>query len=95
MKGYVRTPSTKIIERLKSYEKVRVKEVDEFRSTMICSKCDNPMNISKSPHRFASCPSCKRVWNRDINAAINIKLCVVYKFDTYSSYTDEERRVRD
>ena len=73
MKGYVRTPSTKIIERLKSYRKVKVKEVDEFRSTMICSKCNNPMNISKSPHRFASCPSCKCVWNRDVNAAINIK----------------------
>ena len=73
MNGYVRTPSTKIIERLKSYEKVKVKEVDEFRSTMICSKCNSPMNISKSPHRFASCPSCKCVWNRDINAAINIK----------------------
>ena len=28
--------------------------------------------VSKSPHRFSFCKKCKIVWNRDVNAGLNI-----------------------
>jgi transposase len=57
---------------MKNNPKIHVINTDEYRSTVLCSNCYTKMDISKSPHRFASCPHCKKVWNRDINAAVNI-----------------------
>lgn len=46
--------------------------IDEFRSSKLCSLCYQEVQIPKSPHRFVSCQSCKKVFNRDINAANNM-----------------------
>jgi hypothetical protein len=72
MKGYVRVPGKLLKEKLKLHSRVRVIMVDEFRSSKLCSICYQEIQIPKSPHRFVSCQSCKKVFNRDINAANNM-----------------------
>jgi hypothetical protein len=72
MKGYVRVPGKLLKEKLKLHPRVRVIMVDEFRSSKLCSLCYQELQIPKSPHRFVSCQSCKKVFNRDINAANNM-----------------------
>lgn len=74
MRGYVRTPIRKITEYLRRARGVTMLNIDEFRTTKLCSNCPEhvPVVTSKSPHRFQVCPNCKTVWNRDINAANNI-----------------------
>jgi transposase len=72
IKGYVRVPGKLLKEKLKLHPRVRVIMVDEFRSSKLCSLCYKELQIPKSPHRFVSCPSCKNVFNRDINAANNM-----------------------
>jgi len=72
MKGYVRVPGKLLKEKLKLHPRVRVIMVDEFRSSKLCSLCYQELQIPKSPHRFTSCQSCKKMFNRDINAANNM-----------------------
>lgn len=60
----------KIYEHLKRKSDTRL--TDEFRSTMLCSKCFNFCLTSKRPHRYQVCPNCNITWNRDINAGNNI-----------------------
>jgi len=72
IKGYVRVPGKLLKEKLKLHPRVRVIMIDEFRSSKLCSLCYQEVQIPKSPHRFVSCPSCKKVFNRDINAANNM-----------------------
>lgn len=70
IKGYVRTPLPKLCRILKQY--ADVVEVDEFRTTVLCSRCWRPNRPSKSPHRFYYCRHCRITFNRDVNAGINI-----------------------
>jgi hypothetical protein len=72
IKGYVRIPGKLLKEKLKLHPRIRVIMVDEFRSSKLCSLCYQELQIPKSPHRFVSCQSCKKVFNRDINAANNM-----------------------
>lgn len=58
MKGYVRTPHPKLMQALKRQPRVDVLEIDEFRTTKLCSDCFDPIKTSKSPHRFQFCPKC-------------------------------------
>jgi transposase len=74
IKGYVKTPLKKFYLALKKNENCVVYLTDEFRTTKLCSTCHKVCKTSQSPHRFQVCPNCKKVWNRDINAARNI-LC--------------------
>ena len=71
IRGYVRTPNKKIVSKLK-HVGATVILVDEFRSTMLCSKCFQPTTTSQSPHRWQYCKLCATTWNRDINAGRNI-----------------------
>ncbi|MGL5961115.1 MAG: zinc ribbon domain-containing protein [Cetobacterium sp.] len=72
IKGYVRIPGKLLKEKLKLHPRITVIMVDEFRSSKLCSLCYQEVQIPKSPHRFVSCQSCKKVFNRDINAANNM-----------------------
>jgi len=57
--------------------------IDEFRTSMMCSYCQNKDDycekFRKREHRkylchgLLRCKTCKRMWNRDLNASINIK----------------------
>ena len=60
--------------------------VDEFRTSKMCSKCEegecekfirrrNPRPFRKDVilvHGVVRCKNCQAVWNRDVNAATNI-----------------------
>lgn len=50
--------------------------IDEFRTTQVCSACHTRAETSTPPHRYQQCmcEGKRRVWNRDNNAARNIKL---------------------
>lgn len=74
IKGYIKSPHSQIIRELKHHPKIQFVEVDEYRSTKVCSSCLTDANhkVSKSPHRFSCCTQCKIVWNRDVNAGLNI-----------------------
>lgn len=43
-----------------------------FPSTQICNKCGNRMSLSLEDRTY-SCPNCKTVCGRDINASLNIR----------------------
>lgn len=78
-RGYVRVPGKELRKKLKEHPKIDLIIVDEFRTSKKCSFCYADLNMypikrfgESHPHRFTSCPSCKRVCHRDINAANNI-----------------------
>lgn len=69
MKGYSRTPKARLLQLLKTNKNCTVIMQDEFRTTKLCCNCNEVMTISKSPNRYAFCPNCHTVANRDVNAA--------------------------
>jgi len=70
--GYIRVPHKDLLRALKR-KTPNILIVDEFKTTKLCSKCNNECNtVSKDRNRFQVCHNCKRVWNRDINASRNI-----------------------
>lgn len=80
VKGYIRLPNKELKKELIRHPNITVIDTDEHRTTKLCSDCFGEMNVSESPHRFVTCPSCKKTWNRDTNAANNILkngLCVL------------------
>lgn len=78
IKGHVKTPLKKIENRLRERSKQvgeeRLKIIDTYEAftTKICSSCNEEHIVSKSPKRYAFCKKCHVIWNRDINAGINI-----------------------
>ncbi|CAO1376712.1 unnamed protein product [Diamesa hyperborea] len=80
MKGYIKSPHTKFIKMLKLHPKVIFIPINEYNTTKVCSTClkKDKHIVSKSPHRFSCCNQCKIVWNRDVNAGMNI-LKIGYK----------------
>ena len=66
-----------------------VVKVPEFRSSKVCSKCgtltldhvreptDNGLPGS-SLHAVLSCKNCATVWNRDVNAARNLRFIALH-----------------
>lgn len=63
-----------LLHALKTHQQINYVEVDEFKTTKVCSKCQKSTFhiISQKPHRYTNCKNCNVVWNRDINAALNI-----------------------
>ena len=55
-------------------KRCRVKIIDEFRTSKICSKCEG---LFCKPQRFWALRTCRHMcltlWNRDVNAARNIR----------------------
>ena len=88
MKGYIRSPHTKFIQQLKRHHQIQFVDVDEYNTTKVCSSClsKDHHTISKSPHRFSSCKECKIVWNRDVNAGLNI-LYIGYQLFVEKNHT--------
>lgn len=46
--------------------------IDEFRTSIVCCRCQNYLLRSKCPMRYVQCMRCPFTSNRDINAAQNI-----------------------
>ncbi|XP_051162096.1 caldesmon-like [Leptopilina boulardi] len=78
MKGHVKTPIMKIEKRLRERskqvgeERLKVVSAYEGYTTKMCSSCNQKNIVSRSPKRYAFCQNCHVVWNRDVNAGINI-----------------------
>jgi transposase len=74
MKGYTRVPHKKMIEKLKQHPQIIFTSIPEYNTTKVCSSCltKNQHVVSSSPHRFSFCKKCKIVWNRDVNAGLNM-----------------------
>ncbi|KAI3655150.1 hypothetical protein MP638_005081, partial [Amoeboaphelidium occidentale] len=53
-------------------KKVCVRLVWEHRTSVVCSVCYNDLPKGKK-WRVKICPICKIYWNRDVNAASNIR----------------------
>jgi len=73
IKGYVKTRKRKChLTIRRKHQHCHVQLVDQFRTTKLCSSCYTECMTSKSPHRYQAYKNCKKVSNRDINAARNI-----------------------
>lgn len=83
IRGYIRTPQPMLLQKLRRF--ADVVEVNEFRTTILCSSCYKkaPPTDKKAPptkkkpnrrmtHRYQHCNSCHITWNRDVNAGLNI-----------------------
>jgi hypothetical protein len=70
-RGHASTPTKELRRRLKG--RCRLRMIDEYRTSITCSKCDG--NLPKRT-RYWQVKVCKDVcltsWNRDVNAARNI-----------------------
>ena len=53
VKGYVRTPKNRLLEILKQHRSCQVVMQDEFRTTKLCCKCHEELDISTNKHRYA------------------------------------------
>ena len=83
-KGYAPSPRrTLISNRLSRHHGIEVIPVREFNTSQVCSVCYSPQGLSKAPSTFhitkphfvrrCSNPTCQIMWNRDVNAARNIR----------------------
>jgi len=77
--------------------------IDEFRTSMMCSFCQDKDDccekFRKREHRkylchgLLRCKTCKRMWNRDLNASINIKRILENEIlGAINSVNKDERR---
>jgi Putative transposase DNA-binding domain len=94
VKGYVRTPKNKLLELLKNSKNCKVIMQDEFRTTKLCCKCYEPLNISTDKHRYAVCPNCRTVFNRDVNAGANILHLAIKSIKKEITHTNFCRSVK-
>lgn len=73
IKGYIRYPGKEFGKALENHPKVNVIKINERMTTKKCASClETTLDVSKSPHRYTFCSKCHILWNRDINAALNI-----------------------
>jgi ribosomal protein L44E len=72
MRGYVKVPYRLLRHKLMCHPKIEFHLVNEFRTTMLCSRCFRRLKIPKGKHRYVYCRHCNQTFHRDINAAINI-----------------------
>ena len=61
------------------YHGAEVRLVDEFRTSRCCSRCCTAEDVNKfrtsdgdEPHALRRCQACRRLWNRDSNASLNM-----------------------
>jgi hypothetical protein len=76
-RGHASAPVKQLYQQLR--RRCRVRLMDEHRSSIVCSKCDEEF----APHqKFWSLRVCKNtcltLWNRDVNAARNIRHILLY-----------------
>lgn len=72
IKGYIHVPNARLVKKLENHPNIQLQKINEYNTTKLCSYCDHQLKVSKSPDRYAVCPNCHIIWNRDINAGYNI-----------------------
>ncbi|KAI3656406.1 hypothetical protein MP638_000403 [Amoeboaphelidium occidentale] len=70
-RGHHPIPRRSLINALKQ-RKIPMRLVDEFRTSMLCCKCKEPLPKRGMWH-VKRCDNCNIFWNRDVNAAVNIR----------------------
>ncbi|KAI3660383.1 hypothetical protein MP638_005397 [Amoeboaphelidium occidentale] len=70
-RGHHPIPRRSLINALKQ-RKIPMRLVDEFRTSMLCCKCKEPLPKRGMWH-VKRYDNCNIVWNRDVNAAVNIR----------------------
>ncbi|RIB06869.1 hypothetical protein C2G38_2046461 [Gigaspora rosea] len=96
-KGHVSGPIKGLYRELKRRLGKRVRLVDEYRTSIICSTCNGRMDKRS---RFWSLKVCKNIclvsfqtlWNRDTNAARNIRRLFFYMNFNNGERLEEFRR---
>lgn len=75
MKGN-RLPQQALYNAFQRNEKVDVYNVDEYKSTKLCSKCFGELTTKKARKRYrrmvCHTEDCRTVWHRDVNAGRNM-----------------------
>lgn len=74
IKGYIKPGQQRLLNKLVNCPRVTVKLVDEFRTSITCSSCHSQLEKRSRTGRARGmyCPSCKVIWNRDVNAGRNM-----------------------
>ncbi|KAI3657916.1 hypothetical protein MP638_003553 [Amoeboaphelidium occidentale] len=70
-RGHHPIPRRSLINALKQ-RKIPMRLVDEFRTSMLCCKCKEPLP-KRGMWNVKRCDNCNIFWNRDVNAAVNIR----------------------
>ena len=73
--GHMAFPRSLLQHALSWFPGIQVVPTDEFRTSLVCSKCRNSIIDGPAPRsswRLKACSSCHVIHNRDVNAADNI-----------------------
>jgi predicted RNA-binding Zn-ribbon protein involved in translation (DUF1610 family) len=68
-RGFPSTPRHRLFKELSRFSNAVM--VGERFTSRLCSRCETP--LLKTRPREMQCPECGHIWNRDVNAAINIR----------------------
>jgi hypothetical protein len=77
-RGHAPTPNKHLFEELK--RRCRPRLTPEYRTSVVCSICQHELTQSRI-WQVKNCENCLTIWNRDVNAARNIRLCFMFKND--------------
>ena len=89
-RGYAPTPTLTIVKELQHLYPNKVHLIDEYKTSKLCSTCHlqqlefTKMKIPGSGRtnmRIQRCKNCKTYWNRDVNAARNMRALFVHQRD--------------
>jgi len=82
------TPTKAVIKALCPKYPTKVQLIDEYNTSRLCSKCHQELTYTnmktkskKQNVRVQYCRRCNQYWNRDVNAALNMRALYVYQRD--------------
>lgn len=75
---YAPAPVVEMFKKLKQKLKSRCIQVDEFKTSKICSQCCGEL-IQTRKWKTKDCPGCNKFIDRDFNAAHNIRNILIYQ----------------
>jgi hypothetical protein len=84
-RGYAPAPTVAVVKELQHLCPRKVVLIDEYNTSKLCSLCYSPLKQTKTEGRVnwrvQRCNSCGVYWNRDVNAARNMRALYVYQRD--------------
>lgn len=75
-RGHAPTPNKHLFTELK--RRCRPRLTSEYRTSVVCSICQHDLAQSRF-WQVKNCGNCLTIWNRDVNAARNIRFCFMFK----------------
>ena len=86
-RGHAPGPVNELYTQLRR-RRCRVRKVDEFRTSIVCSLCDSRL------YGLKVCKDiCLTLWNRDVNAGRNIRECFLYMNENEGRRPEALRRL--